>query len=50
MNRPAGATCEGVNIGDYLLAHKLNSGIVLLGTKYLTKKFAVPSISPLMLP
>ena len=44
MNRLAGATCEGVNIGDYLLAHKLDSGVILLGTKYLAKKFAVPCI------
>ena len=40
MNRPAGATAEGVNIGDYLLAHELDSGVILLGKKHLAKKFA----------
>ena len=37
INRPAGATGEGVNIGDYLLAHELDSGVILLGTKHLAK-------------
>ena len=41
MNRPAGATTgEGVNMGDYLLAQELDSGVILLGTKHLAKKFA----------
>jgi hypothetical protein len=39
MKRPAGAISKGVNIGDYLLAHELNSGVILLGTKHLAKKF-----------
>ena len=50
MNRPAEATGKGVNIGDYLLAHELDSGVILLGTKHLAKKFALASISPSMLP
>ena len=40
MKRPAGATGKGVNIGDYLLAYELYSGVILLGTKHLAKKFA----------
>ena len=39
MKRPAGATGKGVNIGDYLLAHELDNGVILLGTKHLAKKF-----------
>ena len=40
MKRPAGATGKGVNIGDYLLAHDLDTGVIVLGTKHLAKKFA----------
>jgi hypothetical protein len=40
MKRLAGATGKGVNIGDYLLAHELDSGVILLGTKHLAKNFA----------
>ena len=40
MKWPAGATGKGVNIGDYFLAHELDSGVILLGTKHLAKMFA----------
>jgi hypothetical protein len=40
MKGPAGATGKGVNIRDYLLAYELYSGVILLGTKHLAKKFA----------
>ena len=47
MKRPASATNKGINIGDYLLAHELDSGVILLGTNHLTKKFTRSFYKPI---